>query len=510
MPDDGFTVLIGALRRDMLQSVVPGQSGGTNGGTDFNDCVHPASRALVEGFFGFRPDYVGGQVTIAPQFPSTWESASFSSPQVSLNYSSDLALTTSLTVRLSQAAPQLVLRIPLCAGALEHWELSGAPEGAMVSNATEAGFGQTVLSLTISSPAPIAGPVTARVSFSSPLPAVPSVNYAGLMPGHPVTLTPPPGLALVGFSDPQGVLQPGSARVEGGQLMGILGVNVSAPSAHLVLGRAQTTAGGLPQTILFKLNISAAPSQLLAKQQATPPPPALVAAGTWSFFPLRSAANGNLLDIFKAGSYLSPRPETCAVRLGTDGWSAWTFTVWGHKPPQADFTNIPNISIAPGPVIQTPQGAQFLLGNTTGVPGGGQLNIAFASLWDIYPNVTRVEVGSGGAGAWVLIAGSTHPMQTRLANGVLRFVYAGGGGQEIELVPPFNFWALSGWGPDYDYNATAFCLPPTPPPTVVLGNSNRAMVYFAPIPQGAVLEAVELEVLSQEVVIGILAVSVMR
>jgi hypothetical protein len=39
LADDGYKVLSGALRWTMLQSVVPGQSGGTNGGTDFNDCV---------------------------------------------------------------------------------------------------------------------------------------------------------------------------------------------------------------------------------------------------------------------------------------------------------------------------------------------------------------------------------------------------------------------------------------------------------------------------------------
>jgi len=35
------------------------------------------------------------------------------------------------------------------------------------------------------------------------------------------------------------------------------------------------------------------------------------------------------------------------------------------------------------------------------------------------------------------------------------------------------------------------------------------MVYYVPLPQGALLEAVELEALSQEVVLGILAVSLM-
>ena len=54
--DAGFVVLRGALARDMLQSAVPGQAGGPNGGTDFNDPVHPMTPALVEGPFGVRPN----------------------------------------------------------------------------------------------------------------------------------------------------------------------------------------------------------------------------------------------------------------------------------------------------------------------------------------------------------------------------------------------------------------------------------------------------------------------
>ena len=58
-------------------------------------------------------------------------------------------------------------------------------------------------------------------------------------------------------------------------------------------------------------------------------------------------------------------------------------------------------------------------------------------------------------------------VQTRLANAQLRFLYADGSVDTLDLVPPFNFWALSPWGnSDYDYATDAFCLPPVPPPQV--------------------------------------------
>ena len=49
---------------------VPGDLGYPNGGTDFNDCASMFCRAVVEGLFGYRPDYPNGVVTIAPQLPA--------------------------------------------------------------------------------------------------------------------------------------------------------------------------------------------------------------------------------------------------------------------------------------------------------------------------------------------------------------------------------------------------------------------------------------------------------
>ena len=447
-----------------------------------------------------RPDLA--RVEIAPQFPSYWTSASFAGADAALQFSTDLTSTASLAVQLSQPTPELELRIPLRAGTLASLTVTGAPADATVQNTSESGFGQTVLVVRVSagaSGALVAG-AAAQVTFSDALPCSPSV-FANATEGAAVALSAPAGLALVNFSDPQGVLA--GAALAGGVLSGTVAAGVSGN--HLVFGYA-VTSGGLPQTILFKLNVTAAAA-------AAPPLPgarALAAASSsWAFVPLGAAANGDLREIFKEDAYTSPRPETCAVRLGSDGWSAWTFPYWnGPWAPQADFTNVLNMTV-PGGAIQTPQGAQFKLGS---IAAGTQLNVAFTTLYDAYPNASSVPVSAaaaaGAATAWALVAGSTNPMQTRLVNAELRFRYSDGTADVLELVPPFNYWALSGWGNnDYDYATDAFCLPPTPPPTVQLGLHNRAMVYAHSLAAGKTLAAVELEAMSQEVVVGLLAVS---
>jgi hypothetical protein len=514
LPDAGWEVLGGALRRDMLQSAVPGQSGGANGGTDFNDCVHPTTRALVEGFFGFRPDYVAGVVVVAPNFPSAWPSATFASADVALQFATDFATTASLAVQLARPAPALVLRVPLRAGALLAVDVAGAPPGAVITNATRAGFGQSEVVVTVTGAGAGVAGAAVTLRFAGALPCAPDVA-ASSSAGAAVSLPPPPGLTLHNFSDPQGAFVPGSASVASGRLVGTLAADVAGRTHVLVFGYAVTNLGGLPQTIQFKIAVALPPP---------PPPPRAALATSWAYVPLGAAANGDLRDIFAKGAYTSPRPETCAVRLGADGYSAWTFAYWnGPAAPQADFANVPNLTVAPG-VIATPQGAQFALGDISA--RSGARNAAFVTLYDAYPNATAVPIDAASAasasGAWVLLAGSTNPMQTRLPNAELRFRFADGAVKALELVPPFTYWALSGWGRsgtgdpgtrdsgDYDYDTAAFCLPPTPPPTVQLGAANRAMVYFMPIEPGATLVAVELEALSQEVVVALLAVSVAK
>jgi hypothetical protein len=160
-------------------------------------------------------------------------------------------------------------------------------------------------------------------------------------------------------------------------------------------------------------------------------------------------------------------------------------------------------------VIRIPSLAQFALNPAAAT---AHPNIAFASMWDNYPAAVNVSVpaasATGAKAVWVLVSGSTNPMQTKLVNAILRFRYADGSNEELELTPPANFWSMCEWGgADYDYTRDAFCLPEIPPVTVQLGSSNRAMVYSWDLKEGAVLAAVELEVYSQEVVIGLVAVS---
>jgi len=154
--------------------------------------------------------------------------------------------------------------------------------------------------------------------------------------------------------------------------------------------------------------------------------------------------------------------------------------------------------------LVTPQGVPFVAPTPT-------RNVAFTSLWDNWPAQVTVPVNQSAAAVWLLVAGSTQPLQGRIANAVVHFRYADGVEERLELVPPLNFRMLCFWaGGDYNQEFDAFALGDTPPLMVQLGSNCRAMLYGWRLREGVKLKEVTLETLSQEVVVGLMGVSLMN
>jgi hypothetical protein len=154
--------------------------------------------------------------------------------------------------------------------------------------------------------------------------------------------------------------------------------------------------------------------------------------------------------------------------------------------------------------VVTPQGVPFVAPSAT-------RNVAFTSLWDNWPAQVTVPVNQSAAAVWVLVAGSTQPLQGKIANSVVHFRYADGVDERLELVPPLNFRMLCNWaGGDYNQEFDAFALGGTPPLMVQLGSNCRAMLYGWRLRKGVKLKEVSLEALSQEVVVGLMGVSLMN
>ena len=478
LADEGYSLLLGVLLESAYAGAVPGGFSHIGAGTDFADSKDMFARAVVEGLFGYVPDYPNGQVLLRPMFPSTWPKASIQVPDYRLDFHRDGDVDCYQVTLARKAAIQW--RLPVRAKAVKRVILNGGE----CTWSVEPGIGCSWVVLD----GPISLKSTVTIEVTDRLPQAVAVKREGRV-GQEVALTVPQG-RIVGWKDEPFALE--DARVAGSSLCARL---AAKPGHHLIA--VEVELGSLRQWQVFKLNVTDPVTE--AVQTAKTPREAATNA-TWTCLDLSPQMNGDVRTIFQQ-QYLSPRPLTCSVRLGTDGYSAWCFPYWGNHPPLIDFSGLSKLACGPGR-IRTPQQAVFAVSPE-------DKNVAFTSLWDNWPRSVTVPVHQRGETVWMLVSGSTFPMQLRIANAVIRFRYADGVTETLELVPPENFWSLSSWGGlDYNYETDAFALPKTPPPTVPLGTNCRAMALSWKLRPGVELESLTLETLSQEVVIGLMGVSI--
>jgi hypothetical protein len=473
---DGWKLLLGNYREGFYNSVVPGAVSHKSCGTDFADATTMFCRLIVEGLFGYVPDRPNGVVLFRPQFPPDWDHASIRTPDFEFKYQRE---KESLTWRVSMVqSARMEFRVPVSARSVRTVTVNGRPAEWRV----EAGFGQSVIVVQ----SPVGCDAEVRVEWDGAIPSEPSRHITAAV-GQSVELRVPQG-DIIEVIDPTGLLH--DLRIKGA----LVRATVLHAGNKLVMVRVKT--GDLEQWHILKMAVGDpyAESQRSAKTLAAPP-----ADASWTPVILDGALNADVREVFKQ-QYLTPRVQTCSAQLGSDGYSTWAGTAWKIGVCTVDLSDVPGLLGANG-LLQTPKGVPFKW------PGDGK-NIAFTTQYDNFPSAIRVPVGLKGRAAWFLVAGTTNPFQTKIANAVLRLRYADGVEEALELVPPRNFWTLSD---QYYYTRTedSLLLNP-PPPQVQLGNNCRAMVLNHVMRSGIILESVELETLSQEVVVGLMGLTIMN
>jgi hypothetical protein len=459
LADEGWNVLRGTFPHMAMYNRVPGDLGFPNGGTDFNDCASMFCRSVVEGLFGYRPDYPNRMVIIAPQLPSDWDHASIKTPDFSLD-----ADRTRYRIALTRPA-KLDLRLPVRARKLVAVTVNSLPSKWTL----EPGFGCSVAKIELGE----SKSVTVELTCEQALPQFPAVSLESNV-GEKLNL---------------GV---GDARV----------VEAAVPPAvaghHLVESLVQV--GEAPQRRLFKITLNDPRAKAALAAQIVDKPSI---NARWHCLDLSPQFNGDVRTIFQQ-QYISPRPDTCSLRLAINGYSTWQMSLGkGPQSPTIDLNGVPEL-LDPTGRLRTPQGIPIAW-------SGGARNIAFTSLWDNWPRQVVVPVNGAGEALWLLVCGFTNPMQGRIANAELRLKYTDGVMEKLELVPPLNFWSLCPFGGvDYDYARDGFCLPKILPATVQLGKNCRAILLNRRLRPNVTLESVTLETLSQEVIIGLMGASLMN
>lgn len=278
LADEGWKVLRGTFPLMAFYGPVPGDLGYPNGGTDFNDCASMFCRTVVEGLFGYRPDYPNDIVTIAPQLPSDWEHASIKTPDVALDIG-----RTKVSVALTKPAA-LELRLPVRAKKLVAVTVNGAPAKWELLP----GFGCSIAKVSV----PPTQAATVELTCEQPLPHF-AATALELQRGDELKL-PLPEAQLV---EPAPI--PLAARYQ--------------------LLQALVQTGETRQRRLFKVTLHDPVGEAAEAARVFDKVPE---EAQWESMDMSPQFNGDVRTIFQQ-QYLSPRPATCSLRLATDGYSTW-------------------------------------------------------------------------------------------------------------------------------------------------------------------------------------------
>ena len=222
--------------------------------------------------------------------------------------------------------------------------------------------------------------------------------------------------------------------------------------------------------------------------------------------------NAKVTDIFQ-NRYNTPRPQTTTLQIPVQGVGEWCHPQYTPTIDDSGFRKL----IRKGEV------------NVAGIPfrtNADGNNIMFVSLWDNYPNEELIPLQGKASSAYLLMAGSTNHMQSRIDNGEVIVNYADGSQTRMPLRNPDNWCPIE---QDYFVDGKAFCTTPTRPYRICLstGDVSRDLgtklgikgAYGREIPGGAAqmlhmrldpqkeLSSLVIRALSNDVVIGLMAVT---
>jgi lysophospholipase L1-like esterase len=239
----------------------------------------------------------------------------------------------------------------------------------------------------------------------------------------------------------------------------------------------------------------------------------------WEMIDLASSFNDRVTEIFKPGKYVSPRSPFCSLAIPSQGIGAWA----GHVNAMAEIDDrgVRDVAGRNGGRLVLPNGVPFI----TDGPGDAK-NIVFTSQWDNYPRQAVVPLSGRARTLYLLMAGSTNHMQSRLDNGEVIVIYADGLSSRLALHNPTTWWPID---QDYFIDDFAFARPEPIPPRIDLKTGNvrlldprtfkgtgglipggAATALALPLDPANDLRSLTVRALANEVVIGLMAATLAR
>ena len=459
---------------------------------DFGDPIGIASRLLVQGLYGILPDALNRKLTIKPGFPSDWEHASISLPDIAYSfvrkgdtdrYQIEQRFDTLLELTLQINARKEKIQFVKVNGEKVNWSFADSAAGC------------PVIIVPLSSAKKITVEIVWKGERLHSFPSEIQVKKAS-------EINIPSGMKTLfcELYDPQGVLvkpdiNPTSIRSKVNDITG----------HHTFFVRVKQGQMEWWQP----MNIHVIETDNLLKNL----PFSQIETSKCRMIRMDSLFNANVTDIFK-NEYRTPRSPYTTLQLPLQGIGEWC-----HPLLTADIDDSGLRSLIRNQRLNTSLGIPF-----RSLSQGP--NIAFTSLWDNYPDSLCVSLSGKASHAYLMMAGSTNHMQCRIANGVIRVYYTDGTSEVMELVNPDNWCPIE---QDFYVDGLAFTVSSPRPYRIhfktgfvsndlgkdlnIKGVYGRAIeggagvILDMPLDVSKELSHLTLETLSNDVVIGLMGIT---
>jgi len=537
---------------------------------DFADPVGTGSRTLVEGLFGFKPDLLNNKIVVEPGLPAEWGFARLETPDFIFDYKQKgLQDTYSLSHHFT-SGPDLLLRIPA----------RGTTVRSLTVNGEEVGWTCTPEMINkpkIELELPYAENYLIKIEWGKGTPEVPKTpQFLATGEKYVVKLKK---AAVKDIFDPQGVLSDTKTgeqfisgtvnektgpktffvklrqedmewwspvdlevrdRIElipaGEQNEGEINYSIRNNTKTLLSGSLYIT--GSQEVQLIKVpGESTSEIMDLSDMNLVPGTNKIVIKTDSSFIEknitswnrkaskkllfqtvdLSGFFNDMVTNIFK-NEYLEPRSPYPTLQLPVQGMGDWCSY---KKYAEIDDSGLRDKAGASN-LFSFPQGIPV---TTPGDPA--KKNILFTSLWNNYPDSISIPLEGPSSHAYMLMAGSTHHMQSRIINGLITFYYTDGSKAELELINPDTWWPIE---QDYYRDNFAFQVDGVKPPRLhlktgevpdsdyqvlavnktIMIDGGAATLLDLPLDSEKELESVCLKTLSNDVVIGLMGITLVK
>ena len=337
---------------------------------DFGDPIGVASRVLIQGLYGILPDAMNGRLLVKPGLPSSWPFASLHTPDIDFDFKHTNETATSYAI---------IHRLP----AVRTLELQFPAQRSEVAKLTVNGKPATWTLVENSISRPILSVV---VPASSDEKVEISIEWGGEVLGSPT-----------------------KSQIEA--------VSAEAPVCFVPMQQGDMKWWVPVDNPLSADKDDSIQFSAFAKVNSSKCEPVV----------MDEQFNSAVTDIFR-NEYLSPRSPYTTLQIPKQGIGEWC-----HPLHTVDIDDSGLRSSVQKGVLNTKLGVPFR------TPAEGQ-NIAFTSLWDTYPDSLTVSLKGKASRAYLLMAGSTNHMQCHIDNGLIRVYYKDGTCDKMALRNPDN-WA---------------------------------------------------------------------